>query len=99
MYAYHINLHLYGFFSIGPSGDCDAVGGNETDGNISRKRTNASAAATTQLQQQLTIQQQELIQQLQIIQRQYLMHQSIGLQPLLMAQQHQQQQGKSVDAN
>lgn len=48
--------------------------------------------STTQIQQQLTLQQQELIQQLQIIQRQYLMHQGIGLSPLLLAQQ--QQQGK-----
>lgn len=51
-----------------------------------------SQNSASQIQQQLTLQQQELIQQLQIIQRQYLMHQGIGLSPLLLAQQ--QQQGK-----
>ncbi|KAJ6644422.1 Forkhead box protein P1, partial [Pseudolycoriella hygida] len=52
-----------------------------------KKKTQNS---TSQIQQQLTLQQQELIQQLQIIQRQYLMHQGIGLSPLLLAQQQQQ---------
>lgn len=42
-----------------------------------------------QFQQQLALQQQELIQQLQMIQRQYLMHQGMNLQPLLLAQQQQ----------
>lgn len=36
--------------------------------------------------QQLALQQQQLIQQLQIIQRQYVVHQGIGMQPLMMAQ-------------
>ncbi|XP_037042223.1 forkhead box protein P1 isoform X3 [Bradysia coprophila] len=49
-----------------------------------------SQNSSSQMQQQLTLQQQELIQQLQIIQRQYLMHQGIGLSPLLLAQQQQQ---------
>lgn len=52
----------------------------------SKKKSQNSAS---QIQQQLTLQQQELIQQLQIIQRQYLMHQGIGLSPLLLAQQQQ----------
>ncbi|KAJ8984472.1 hypothetical protein NQ317_006132 [Molorchus minor] len=36
--------------------------------------------------QQLALQQQQLIQQLQLIQRQYVVHQGIGMQPLMMAQ-------------
>ncbi|XP_049825546.1 forkhead box protein P1 isoform X3 [Aethina tumida] len=36
--------------------------------------------------QQLALQQQQLIQQLQLIQRQYVVHQGIGIQPLMMSQ-------------
>ncbi|XP_018565027.1 forkhead box protein P1 isoform X2 [Anoplophora glabripennis] len=36
--------------------------------------------------QQLALQQQQLIQQLQMVQRQYVVHQGIGMQPLMMAQ-------------
>nr|CAH7739167.1 unnamed protein product [Callosobruchus chinensis] len=36
--------------------------------------------------QQLALQQQQLIQQLQLFQRQYMVHQGIGMQPLMMPQ-------------
>ncbi|KAL1493242.1 hypothetical protein ABEB36_011333 [Hypothenemus hampei] len=36
--------------------------------------------------QQLSLQQQQLIQQLQLVQRQYVMHQGMGVQPLMIAQ-------------
>ncbi|XP_030746238.1 forkhead box protein P1-like isoform X3 [Sitophilus oryzae] len=36
--------------------------------------------------QQLALQQQQLIQQLQLIQRQYVVHQGMGMQPLMIAQ-------------
>lgn len=36
--------------------------------------------------QQLALQQQQLIQQLQLIQRQYVVHQGMGMQPLMLAQ-------------
>lgn len=36
--------------------------------------------------QQLSIQQQQLIQQLQLIQRQYVVHQGMGMQPLMLPQ-------------
>ncbi|CAH0562352.1 unnamed protein product [Brassicogethes aeneus] len=36
--------------------------------------------------QQLALQQQQLIQQLQLVQRQYVVHQGIGIQPLMMSQ-------------
>ncbi|XP_071055185.1 forkhead box protein P1 isoform X5 [Onthophagus taurus] len=36
--------------------------------------------------QQLVIQQQQLIQQIQLIQRQYVVHQGMGMQPLMLAQ-------------
>ncbi|XP_050314783.1 forkhead box protein P1-like isoform X1 [Anthonomus grandis grandis] len=36
--------------------------------------------------QQLSLQQQQIIQQLQLVQRQYVMHQGMGMQPLMIAQ-------------
>lgn len=36
--------------------------------------------------QQLALQQQQLIQQLQIFQRQYVVHQGMGMQPIMMPQ-------------
>lgn len=36
--------------------------------------------------QQLALQQQQLIQQLQMMQRQYVVHQGMGMQPLMVAQ-------------
>ncbi|XP_019760422.1 forkhead box protein P1 isoform X3 [Dendroctonus ponderosae] len=36
--------------------------------------------------QQLGLQQQQIIQQLQLVQRQYVVHQGMGMQPLMMAQ-------------
>lgn len=36
--------------------------------------------------QQLALQQQQLIQQLQLMQRQYVVHQGMGMQPLMLAQ-------------
>lgn len=36
--------------------------------------------------QQLALQQQQLIQQLQLIQRQYVVHQGMGMQPMMLVQ-------------
>lgn len=36
--------------------------------------------------QQLALQQQQLIQQLQLVQRQYVVHQGMGMQPLMIPQ-------------
>lgn len=36
--------------------------------------------------QQLALQQQQLIQQLQLVQRQYVVHQGMGMQPLMLPQ-------------
>lgn len=36
--------------------------------------------------QQLALQQQQLIQQIQLMQRQYVVHQGMGMQPLMLAQ-------------
>lgn len=42
--------------------------------------------------QQLALQQQQLIQQLQIMQRQYVVHQGMGIQPIILAQAQVQAQ-------
>lgn len=46
--------------------------------------------------QQLAVQQQHLIQQFQIVQRQYLMHQGIGLPPMMLAQVQAQAQAQGT---
>lgn len=48
--------------------------------NADKKKASASL-------QQLALHQQQLIQQLQIIQRQYVVHQGMGMQPLMIPSQ------------
>lgn len=62
---------------------------HSTDKRLSKSPTPSSI----NLKQKLAFQQQELIQQFQLVQRQYFLHQG-GLQPLLLAQQHQQMQSE-----
>lgn len=45
--------------------------------------------------QQLVVQQQQLIQQLQLMQRQYVVHQGMGIQPIILAQAQVQAQAQA----
>jgi hypothetical protein len=81
-----------------PNGSNPVLPKIEQSRAIELKKKNSSSSIATapsqlaaQLQQKLLIEQQELIQQFQFIQRQYLMHQGMNNLPLLMTQQHHNQ--------
>lgn len=49
--------------------------------------------------QQLVLQQQQLIQQIQLVQRQYVVHQGMGMQPLMLGQGPGRKRKKAIGRN